>query len=163
MLSVLPTCVCVLQQRTYLYCRIMQENYQYLFQFDQLREGARLVQGDANYAQNPLKVQCMLGNDKCGGCRLLGKMNYPQDMFKHYRSSVHKVQAISMISESSMCMMCAYVCVSQDDPNAEILSKRWEYWHENRFTLHEPEDLDDACGAIPTQSNEYSTVFCLAS
>ena len=72
--------------------RIMQTTPKYLIDFDQLREGARLCQGDERYARNPLVVQCMLDNGKCCGHRHLGKMSYPQDVWNHCESSVHKVQ-----------------------------------------------------------------------
>ena len=40
--------------------RIISEHKPHLVKFDQLREGAYKVQGQADYAVNPLKIQCML-------------------------------------------------------------------------------------------------------
>ena len=68
----------------------MQSAPKYLMEFDQLREGAKIVQGDERYARNPLKTQCMLDNGKCPGHRHLGKMSYPQDIWRHYET-IHKV------------------------------------------------------------------------
>ena len=75
-----------------------------MIDFDQLREGAKIVQGDPRYAVNPLKIQCMLDNGKCAGHRHLGKMSYPADIWIHYQTAhkvLHPVNAMMAISIAS--------------------------------------------------------------
>ena len=69
--------------------KIMTENPRILLQFDRLRQGAKMVQGNADYAVNPLKLQCMI--EGCTQVHLMSsQFCNPSQLQRHYTSHAHK-------------------------------------------------------------------------
>mmetsp|Transcript_31304 Transcript_31304/g.52585 ORF Transcript_31304/g.52585 Transcript_31304/m.52585 type:complete len:479 (+) Transcript_31304:501-1937(+) len=90
---------------------IMKENPRLLLQFDRLRQGAKMVQGHADYAVNPLKLQCMI--DGCNHSHLMSsQFCNPSQLIRHYVSAAHK-----------------------DDPKGKVLADRWAMWVADKLTV----------------------------
>lgn len=68
---------------------VMRESPKDLRKIDEIREGGRMVQGDADYVVNPLKTCCMLHARGCQGFRISSALSSSHQIEDHYLSA-HK-------------------------------------------------------------------------